>query len=189
MGLPDGQNQPAIGPLTAAIASGSTEAFAAFYQTWFDRCVESTMAMTRFDEATSLDIVQDAMMTAATQMPRCEEEGQLRAWLDRVLLNAARDRIRAETRRRGRERRPVRTGIERMPREQIEELDRHLQSLDEQQRSMLHLRYSLGWSLRRIANTLGLGGPGSIDGRIRRALAQLRAEYQDQDQDQEHDDE
>ena len=100
MALPDGPNQPATRQLTAAIASGSTEAFAAFYESWFDRCVESTMTMTRFDEATALDIVQDAMMTVATQMPRFDEERQLRAWLDRVLLNAARDRIRSETRRR-----------------------------------------------------------------------------------------
>ena len=185
MALPDGPNQPATRQLTAAIASGSTEAFAAFYESWLDRCVESTMTMTRFDEATALDIVQDAMMTVATQMPRFDEERQLRAWLDRVLLNAARDRIRSETRRRTREQRPVHTELEQMSREQLEELDRHLEALDEHQRSILHLRFSLGWSLKRIGNTLGLGGAGSIDGRIRRALAQLRTEYQDQEDDDE----
>jgi len=183
MGLPDGQNQPDTRQLTAAIASGSTEAFAAFYETWFDRCLESTMRMTGFDEATALDVVQDTMMTAATRLPRFDEERQLKAWLDRVLLNAARDRIRSESRRRDRERRPVQTRLEAMPREELEELDRHLESLDEQQRSILHLRFSLGWSLQKIGNALGLGGPGSIDGRIRRALERLRHEYQEQEHD------
>ena len=183
MALPDGPNQPSTRQLTAAIASGSTEAFAAFYEVWFDRCLESIMRMTGFDEATALDIVQDTMMTAATRLPRFDEERQLRAWLDRVLLNAARDRIRSESRRRTREQRPVHTQLERMPREQLEELERHLESLDEQQRSILHLRFSLGWSLQKIGNVLGLGGPGSIDGRVRRALEQLRSEYQEQEHD------
>ncbi|MDG2424939.1 MAG: sigma-70 family RNA polymerase sigma factor [Phycisphaerales bacterium] len=172
------QNQSTTRQITTAIASGSTEAFATFYELWFDRCLESTMRMTGFDEATALDVVQDTMMKVATQLPRFDEEGQLRAWLDRVLLNASRDRIRAEARRRKREQRPVRTELERMPHEQLEELDRHLGTLDEQQRSILRLRFSLGWSLQKIGNALRLGGPGSVDGRIRRALEKLRSEYQ-----------
>ncbi len=85
MELPDGNNQPSTRQLTAAIASGSTEAFATFYEEWFDRCLDSAMKMTGFDEPTALDIVQDAMMTAATQLPRFNDEPQLKAWLDRVM--------------------------------------------------------------------------------------------------------
>ena len=65
----------------------------------------------------------------------------------------------------------------------LEELERHLETLDEQQRSILHLRFSLGWSLQKIGNSLGLGGPGSIDGRIRRSLERLRREYRQEDED------
>lgn len=183
MRLQDGQDQPATRQLTSAIASGSTEAFAVFYELWFDRCLESAMKMTGFDEATALDLVQDTMMKAATQLPRFDEERQLRAWLDRVLLNGARDRIRAETRRRKREAGSLGNKLERMPQEELEELDVHLQSLDDQQREILRLRFSLGWSLQKIGNALRLGGPGSIDGRIRRALDQLRAEYQAKEND------
>jgi RNA polymerase sigma-70 factor (ECF subfamily) len=178
MGLPDGHSPSDIKQLTNAIASGSPEAFAVFYESWFDRCLESTMRMTGFDEATALDVVQDTMMKVATQLPRFDEERQLRAWLDRVLLNVARDRIRAESRRRRREQRPVHTALERMSREELDELDHHLESLDDQQRTILRLRFVLGWSLQKIGSTLRLGGPGSIDGRIRRALEQLRREYQ-----------
>lgn len=177
MELPDRNIEPPIRQLTAAIASGSTEAFATFYEEWFDRCLESAVKMTGFDESTALDIVQDTMMAAATQLPRFDDERQLKAWLDRVMLNRARDWIRAESRRRRREQRPVASGVKRISVEDLEELDRHLENLDDRQRSILHLRFSLGWSLQKIGNTLGLGGPGSIDGRIRRALDRLRNEY------------
>lgn len=181
MELPDVDNQSSIRQLTAAIASGSTEAFATFYEQWFDRCLESAMRMTGFDEPTALDIVQDTMVTAATQLPRFRDERQLKAWLDRVMLNGARDWIRAESRRRRREQRPVESGVESMTSADLEELERHLETLDEQQRSILHLRFSLGWSLQKIGNSLGLGGPGSIDGRIRRSLERLRREYRQED--------
>ena len=80
--------------LTAAIASGSTEAFAAFYEGWFDRAFRSIRTMTGFDESTCLDVVQDAMLKAATAMPPLRTESQLAAWLNSVMLNIARDRLR-----------------------------------------------------------------------------------------------
>ena len=181
MGLKDGYCPSDIRQLTTAIASGSTEAFAVFYESWFDQCLESTMRMTGFDEATALDIVQDMMMKVAIRLPRFNEERQLRAWLDRVLLNVARDRIRAESRRHKREQRPIRTALEQMSREQLDELDRHLETLDDQQWTILRLRFVLGWSLQKIGSTLSLGGSGSVDGRIRRALEQLRLEYQSEE--------
>ncbi|MAB28633.1 MAG: hypothetical protein CMJ53_05040 [Planctomycetaceae bacterium] len=187
--LSNGREPPSTSELTAAIASGSTEAFASFYELWFGRCLESTIRMTGFDEPTALDIVQDTMMKCATKLPRFDETRQLEAWLDRVLVNAARDRIRAETRRRTRENRPVRTRIEALSIEDLELLDRNLGRLDEQQRSILHLRFTLGWSLQMIAGNLGLGGAGSIDGRIRRALEVLRKEYRDEHESQEVHDE
>ena len=177
MGLPDMDDKPSVRQISAAIASGSTEAFAVFYEAWFDRCLESTMRMTGFDEPTALDIVQETMMTAATRLPRFKDERQLGAWLDRVILNKARDWIRAEARRRKRERRPLEAGSEPLQLDELEELDRRLEILDERQRSILHLRFGLGWSLQRIGGALGLGGPGSVDGRIRRALERLREEY------------
>ena len=63
MSLPDMDERPSVRQISAAIASGSTEAFAVFYEAWFDRCLESTMRMTGFDESTALDIVQETMMT------------------------------------------------------------------------------------------------------------------------------
>ena len=89
--------------LTAAIASGSTEAFATFYRDRFDSLVIRAQAMTRFDEATCLDLVQDTMLKVATSMPRFNDEQQLNAWINRLIINGARDRIRSATRRHRRE--------------------------------------------------------------------------------------
>lgn len=183
--LSNGREPPSTSELTAAIASGSTEAFACFYEIWFDECLRSTMHMTGLDESTSLDIVQDTMIKCATKIPRFDETRQLQAWLDRVLVNAARDRIRAESRRRAREADQVRDEMEHLSSEDLESLDRHLACLDDRQQSVLHLRFTLGWSLRRIGETLGLGGAGSIDGRIRRALDVVRNEYRTEQERQE----
>lgn len=162
--------------LTAAIASGSSGAFASFYEAWFDRCFRSARHMTGFDEAGCLDVVQDAMLKAATSMPRLHEESQLAAWMNRVMLNAARDRVRSEDRRRRREDARAVHAPERASDEDIEELMRTLDRLDEEQKELLHARFSLGWTLQRIAESLGLGA-GAVDGRIKRALAQLRDDF------------
>ena len=166
-----------IRSLTAAIASGSTEAFATFYDAWFDRCVRSVRSMTGFDEATSLDIVQDAMLKAATSMPRFNEERQLSAWMNRVMLNAARDRIRSSTRRQRREDAYEPHATERMSDDDLAELMHKMNRLDEEQKALLHARFSFGWTLQRIAESIGLGA-GAVDGRIKRALNQLRDDFE-----------
>jgi RNA polymerase sigma factor (sigma-70 family) len=132
--------------------------------------------MTGFDEAGCLDVVQDAMLKAATSMPRLHKESQLAAWMNRVMLNAARDRVRSEDRRRRREDARAVHAPERASDEDIEELMRTLDRLDEEQKELLHARFSLGWTLQRIAESLGLGA-GAVDGRIKRALAQLRDDF------------
>lgn len=164
--------------LTAAIASGSTEAFAVFYEGWFDRAYRSIRKMTGFDESTCLDVVQDAMLKAATSMPRLRDESQLSAWLNRVMLNVARDRIRSEMRRSRREEAVQPVHAERAAPEDLEALAMHLDTLESEQQALLHARFSLGWTLHRIADSVGLGA-GAVDGRIKRALNQLRDEFTD----------
>ena len=160
--------------ISRRIAAGDTAAFAVFYERWFDRCVIEIRRRTGFDESACLDIVQDAMLRVATNMPVFESEDELERWLRRVLINGARDRIRAETRRLRRES-TVRPKSNEQDREAIEELSRRMASLDEESRMLLRSRFDLGWTLERIGRELGLG-PGAVDGRIRRLLARLRGE-------------
>src|SRR5690606_3993650 len=47
---------------TSAIARGDTEAFAQFYEIWFDRLVHMTRSITGRDESFCLDVTQDAML-------------------------------------------------------------------------------------------------------------------------------
>lgn len=160
--------------ISRRIAAGDTAAFAVFYEHWFDRCVVEIRRRTGLDESTCLDIVQDAMLRVATKMPVFESEEELERWLRRILINGARDRIRAETRRLRRESWSRPRSKER-DREAIEELFRQMASLDAESRMLLRNRFDLGWTLERIGRELGLG-PGAVDGRIRRILARLRGE-------------
>ena len=160
--------------LSRRIAAGDTAAFAVFYERWFDRCVGETRRRTGLDESACLDIVQDAMLRVATKMPVFQSEEELERWLRRVLINGARDRIRAETRRLRRESQLRPEPIER-DLEAIDELSKKMDSLDAESRELLQRRFDLGWTLERIGRELGLA-PGAVDGRIRRVLARLRGD-------------
>ena len=169
--------------ISAAIASGSTEAFATFYEQWFDHCHERVRMMTGFDEATALDVVQDTMLKVSGSMPRFESRSQLAAWLDRVMINVARDRIRSEKSRKRREANRRRQQTVETPQEDLDALDARLASLEQEQRTLLQARFSLGWTLQRIADAFGLG-TGAVDGRIRRSLEELREELTPSETDQ-----
>ena len=122
------------------------------------------------------------MLKVSGSMPRCENQRQLSAWLDRVMINVARDRIRSEKRRKRREANRRSHQAEKTLQEDIDALDGRLASLEEEQRTLLQARFSLGWTLQRIADALGLG-TGAVDGRIRRSLEQLREELTDSETD------
>ena len=165
--------------LSRRIASGDTEAFAAFYEAWFDRCVSETRRRTGLDEAACLDVVQDAMLRVATRMPVFETQEELERWMRRVLLNGARDRIRAEARRIRRESHVrVATAAE-SDRDSLAEIDDRLRAIDKESAQLLRRRYDFGWTLEQIGRELGLR-PGAVDGRIRRILKKLRGGIGDQ---------
>ena len=52
-------------------------------------------------------------------------------------------------------------------------IEDHLQRVDPDLRRMIRLRYRLGWSLKKIAERFGMK-TGAVDGRIRRAVEQLK---------------
>ena len=160
--------------LSRRIAAGDTAAFAVFYEHWFGRCVEDTRRRTGLDESACLDIVQDAMLRVATNMPVFESEAELERWMRRVLVNGARDRIRSESRRVRRESQ-LRPEPTEQDRDAIRELSGRLAALDAESGELLKRRFDLGWTLERIGRELGLA-PGAVDGRIRRVLSKLRGE-------------
>jgi RNA polymerase sigma factor (sigma-70 family) len=172
--------------LTSAIASGDTEAFAVFYETYFDAMLREAGRTTRLDEAFCLDVVHDACLRIIKSMSAMESEGQLMAWLKRVITSCAVDRLRAETRRRRREHEAARRRAEAATEhaddadaERLAWLRERLDELDGSQKRLLHQRFALERTLEGIGRALGMG-PGAVDGRIRRTLGAMRSNAKEQ---------
>jgi len=106
-------------------------------------------------------------------------ENEFRAWLRLVVKTTAYDMMRAEDRRRRRELAGANpdTGrgrsAELEDRDQVEWLSRQIELMDPGIVRLIDLRFRGGWTLQRIAGSLGLS-VGTVDGRLRRALGKLR---------------
>ena len=175
--------------LTEAIASGNTEAFATFYQRWFDTMYAQARSASGRDESFCLDVVQDAMLRVIKSVPSMASDDDLRRWLRVVVQSCAYDRFREETRRRSREQRAVamrasnhsngEVGAEERTVDRIRWLERELRSLEDRDVQLLLMRHRFGWTLKRIGRTMGMK-PGAVDGRIRRVLGKLRRRAKEQ---------
>jgi len=166
-----------IRELTAAIASGDTEAFGVFYEQWFDHILLEARLASRRDEQFCLDLVQDTMMRVIRSMKTFDHEDGLRRWLRVVVQTCCIDLFRAESRRRRREHsHQSLAGHAEYFNEHDERLvwlESQLAALEPDDAKLLDMRFRFGWTLARIASTLGLS-TGAVDGRLNRLLAALR---------------
>lgn len=165
--------------LTASISRGDTEAFARFYQAWFDRAYAAARSLTGRDEAFCLDVVQDAMIRVARRMPTLPDERSLEGWLARVVRSAALDRLRREQRRilRERSRSPAPTPV---PPDELNDLLERidwlraaLTELPADDRALLDARFARSRTLRDAGDEVGLTGDAA-HGRLRRIINRLR---------------
>lgn len=167
--------------LTAAMAAGDTRAVEIFYRRHFDLLYAHARRFTGRDEAFCLDVVQEAVLRIIRTVRPVKTETQLSAWLRLVVQTAAYDLIRQEARRNRRElvacvasSESRNAGeAEQSDGERLEWLRSEISSFDEQLVKMLDLRFDKRWTLARIAQAMGLS-LGTVDGRLRRALAELR---------------
>lgn len=162
--------------LTEGVAAGDAEAFARFFDAWFDFMYAEASRVTGRDQAFRLDVVQDAMMRVIRRMKPIDSFAHLRGWVRAAVQSAAFDLLRREARRCRRERRACAAPLDQHDAELAARLDwlaRELRRLDEGDAHLLLLRYRLGWTLRRIGIALG-ATPGAIDGKLRRLLEMLR---------------
>jgi RNA polymerase sigma factor (sigma-70 family) len=163
--------------VTAAIASGDTEAFAHLFREKFSEMYAEARRATGRDESFCLDVVQEAMLRVIRSMKVMDTEQRMRAWLRVVVQSCAYDRLRAEARRLRRERAAAQDRPESQADDGLEErlewLRGELTGLDDRQAQLLLMRYRLGWTLQRIGSVLGLK-PGAVDGRLGRAVSILR---------------
>ncbi len=169
--------------MTAALARGDAAVFDLFYRAWFPKLLGLARRATGRDEAFSLDVVQDAFVRII-RVPRvCPTEGELAAWLRACVLSAAVDRLRADARRRARERTSTPrdlapTAVEHDPTDAAERLawlaDR-LVELPSSDRDLIRLRFDIQRTLAEIAADAEGGTTwGSVQGRLRRTLERLR---------------
>lgn len=170
----------AVSDLTRAIASGDTEAFARFYDRWFDAMYAEARRVTRRDEAFCLDVVQDAMLRVIRGMKPLDTESRLHCWVRRVVHSCALDRLRADLRRARRDaahrtsQAPQREELQ----DRLDWLRKQLNGLDEPSFDLLLMRHRFGWTLARIGRILGLT-PGAVDGRLNRITERLRREAEE----------
>ena len=166
---------PATRSLTAAIASGDTEAFAGFFGLWFEWMRREAGRATGRDESFCLDVVQDSMMRVIRSMKPMSTDDDLRRWLGVVVRSCAYDRLRREARARDRQyRADTATGAEHdlELHGRIRWLEQELRSMSSLNAELLLMRYRFGWTLQQIGTALGLK-PGAVDGRLRRLIGGL----------------
>lgn len=168
-----------IAELTTAMATGNAAAIEAFYRRYF----HAMLAMARRavghrarDESLVLDVVHDATLRIVRCVRTIDTEPHLLNWTRLVIQSSALDRLRQEQRRRRREeaRPTLETAADDLS-EQATWLAGEIEKLEPSLAELIHLRFSEGWTLSRIAASFRTT-TGQIDGRLRRAIAKLRAD-------------
>jgi RNA polymerase sigma factor (sigma-70 family) len=131
-------------------------------------------ALLRDGEA-ALDVVQEAFAIALRRRGSFRGDGNLEAWVWRIVINVARDRRRA----RQRESRllPLMRPPERQ-RESSDDVKELLLALPERQRLAIFLRYYADLSYAQIAEVLGVSS-GTVSASITTARGALREQLQE----------
>lgn len=128
------------------------------------------------DEAAAQDAVQDAALRAWVAWPRLRDRNRLDPWLDRIIVNCCRDRLRKEAR----DSRAIRAlrldghGPQSDPR--VDALRQAIVRLSPDHRIAVTLRYFDDLSIEEIARRTGCR-EGTIKSRLHYALLALRAAY------------
>jgi RNA polymerase sigma-70 factor (ECF subfamily) len=126
------------------------------------------------------DAAQEAIVKAFRAINRFHEGAAFRPWLLKIVSNQALTALRSRQRRGAAAERAAQQ-INDCPdvddtvidRERAQLIWRALQSLEEQQRVVVYLRYFLGLPERELAEYLGCP-PGTVKSRLHRALGRLR---------------
>jgi RNA polymerase sigma-70 factor (ECF subfamily) len=147
----------------------------ALYRKSFRSFALGATALVR-DGDTALDVVQEAFAIALRRRGSFRGEGNLEAWVWRIVINVARDRARA----RRREQRPL--PLVRAPEKDGEPRDDEIRTLllalPERQRLAIFLRYYADLSYTQIAEVLGVSS-GTVSASITTARSALRQQLQE----------
>lgn len=164
--------------VTRRMKSGDTKALAIFYEQLFDLMFREVQRLVNRDEPTSLDLVQESMMKAIRCIKPLPNSGAVFAWSKTVVRSTVYDWLRKQNRNPTFE---LSESDEEVTVDWIAQQDSvrmmwiedQLKCMPPDLQKLISFRYRLGWSLRRIAGSMGLK-TGAVDGRIRRAIQQLQ---------------
>lgn len=170
-----------VDQLTQSMARGDRAAIEAFYRRYFDWMYRVAQQSTRRDEAFCLDVVHDAVLRIVRTIRKMDSQAHLENWLRVVVKTCAFDRLRSDLRRQQREESHVAATRQQSDGLELAELRDALAQLDPAIVQIIELRFNQGLTLSRLAN-LFQTTTGAIDGRLRRAIEQLRKNWSDDEQ-------
>ncbi|MFO0830374.1 MAG: RNA polymerase sigma factor [Phycisphaerales bacterium] len=168
---------PAVLLLCRGVRSGDRGAFTALYHGWYGRWVRDAQTMLGRSDPLAHDIVQDAFVRVIRSLPELRSEAALASWMSRTLRSAAVDVLRKESRRRARER--ARPPGEHAPGGTPDDsswLTGALAGIEASDALLLRARVVEDLTLEEAGRASGLTSDAA-HGRIRRALAALRAAW------------
>jgi RNA polymerase sigma factor (sigma-70 family) len=169
--------------ITRRIKSGDQDAFEIYYEHAFMIMYRQIQKLIGSDEQTTLDILQTAMFKVIRCIKPLPDESAVNAWSSAVAKSVAYDWLRNNARKlefvsdfeHDIAEPPLEPKL--IVQSRLQWIEDQLLELPHDLRKIILLRYRLGWSLRRIAETLGLK-TGAIDGRIRRTIEKLQEKAQ-----------
>jgi RNA polymerase sigma-70 factor (ECF subfamily) len=152
-----------------------TEAFAGWARHQMPRAYRLAAAILR-DEVAAQDAVQDAILRAWLAWPRLRDRDRLDAWLDRIIVNCCRDRLRQKARDSHFVRELRLDGRDSESDGRLDALREAMTRLSPDHRIAVTLRYFDDLSIEEMARRTGCR-EGTVKSRLHYALSALRAAY------------
>jgi len=163
--------------ISTAIGGRDRTALAELYEARYDLLVRAIVLRTRRGEEFACDCAHDAWLRIARAMPTFDSCQRLDAWLVRVALTSALDRLKSERARARREAdRPDPQPSQRRNGERdgpLADLAQEIERLAAIDRQALDLRFGRGHAMRIVAEALGLD-VRAAESRLRRVIGRLR---------------
>ncbi len=165
--------------ITSRIQNGEEASFEVYYQFVFDRVFREVKRLTQRDDQTSLDVVQETMVKIVRYIKPLPDEPAVVGWTLAVTKSVCYNWLR-KSKRLTEQHLLWQSDHEKLAADETESwnvarlmwVEAQLLQLPAELQTMISLRYRVGWTLRQIAESLGLK-TGLVDGRIRRAMKTL----------------
>ncbi len=173
--------------VTSGMTHGDESCFDIYYDAHFDLMVREARRLIGRDEATCMDIVQDAFLKVIKSIRPFDSRAQLEHWSRLIVRTTALDFLRKRQRRRELPSFEINkplldNSIEpQLDLARMIWIEEQLRDTDPKIRKLISLRYRLGWSLQEIGSYFGIK-TGAVDGRIRRAVLQLKEQAENSDE-------